>query len=381
VRILVVATHASTDTQTRWQEIVDAWSLAGHEVRLLGSRAATLSASAGGRLVIRVGERGSDLAHSLRTCIEAVSEPFDFWVLTAPSDPILVRLAARGRPGRTRLLLELTERHLTSGEWRVQDEVDLVCVRSPELRDTLINQGMAPHRIVVVDDSEGPDEEAQRYLELMQKPFTTQRGWPLLVKRAIDRLAGGLGLVATAPVIGAAALALHFQNGGSPFFVQERPGRHGRPFRVVKLKTMRDATDAAGRVLPDEDRLTPLGQWLRERSIDELPQLLNVLKGELSLVGPRPLLMRYLSRYTSEQARRHEVLPGITGWAQVNGRNAISWEEKFSLDVWYVDHWSLALDATILLKTVTQVLHRSGISNQESATMPEFLGVTSPTTR
>jgi lipopolysaccharide/colanic/teichoic acid biosynthesis glycosyltransferase len=153
-----------------------------------------------------------------------------------------------------------------------------------------------------------------------------------------------------------------------------RPGLHGKPFVMLKFRTMTDQRDANGELLPDDLRLTRFGKWLRSTSLDELPELFNVLKGEMSLVGPRPLLMEYLPRYTPEQARRHEVKPGITGWAQVNGRNALSWEEKFQLDVWYVDHWNLWLDMKILLLTIWKVLKREGISAEGSATMPVFTG-------
>jgi lipopolysaccharide/colanic/teichoic acid biosynthesis glycosyltransferase len=158
------------------------------------------------------------------------------------------------------------------------------------------------------------------------------------------------------------------------FFRQLRPGLHGRPFRVVKFRTMADARDARGGLLPDAARLTAVGRVLRATSLDELPQLWNVLRGELSLVGPRPLLMQYLPRYSPEQARRHDVLPGVTGWAQVHGRNALSWEDKFALDVWYVDHWSPWLDLRILAATLLHVARREGISQPGHATMPEFLG-------
>lgn len=162
---------------------------------------------------------------------------------------------------------------------------------------------------------------------------------------------------------------------GSPvFFRQHRPGLHGRSFEMIKFRTMTDKRDLNGQLLPDKDRLPSFGRWLRASSLDELPELWNVLKGEMSLVGPRPLLMEYLPLYTPEQARRHEVRPGITGWAQVNGRNAISWEEKFKLDVWYVDNQSLWLDLKILWLTVKKVLVRDGISAQDDATMPKFTG-------
>lgn len=186
------------------------------------------------------------------------------------------------------------------------------------------------------------------------------------------------GLVVAAPLLAVVALLVRLSMGSPVLFRQERPGRLGRPFELVKFRTMRDAADADGRLLPDEARLTRVGSFLRATSLDELPQLWNVVRGELSLVGPRPLLMRYMPRYTAEQARRHQVLPGLTGWAQVNGRNAISWEEKFALDVWYVDHWSLALDLRIVAMTAIRVLRRSGISRKGHATMPEFMGTAGP---
>jgi lipopolysaccharide/colanic/teichoic acid biosynthesis glycosyltransferase len=162
---------------------------------------------------------------------------------------------------------------------------------------------------------------------------------------------------------------------GSPvFFRQTRPGLHGRPFEMIKFRTMRDAVDAQGRPLPDAERLTRLGRFLRSSSLDELPELWNVLRGEMSLVGPRPLLMEYLPLYSPEQARRHELRPGVTGWAQVNGRNAISWEEKFALDVWYVDNRSLWLDLEIIWLTIRKVIKRDGISAAGEATMPKFTG-------
>jgi lipopolysaccharide/colanic/teichoic acid biosynthesis glycosyltransferase len=190
----------------------------------------------------------------------------------------------------------------------------------------------------------------------------------------VDVLVASIGLLAGLPVLLLAALLVRVRMGSPVLFSQVRPGRAARPFRLVKLRTMRDATGPDGQPLPDAQRLTRLGRFLRASSIDELPQLWNVLRGDLSLVGPRPLLMQYLPRYSPDQARRHEVMPGITGWAQVNGRNAISWEERFALDVWYVDHWSLGLDARILARTVTTVFRRSGISREGHATMPEFTG-------
>lgn len=203
-----------------------------------------------------------------------------------------------------------------------------------------------------------------------------QWGWRLLVKQCFDRgVAAGI-LVATAPVLLGSMVAVRFNMGSPVIFSQIRPGHGGKPFRIHKLRTMLDARDDKGHPLSDEERLTKLGRFLRATSVDELPQLWDVLRGDLSLVGPRPLLMQYLSRYTPEQARRHDVLPGITGWAQVNGRNALSWDEKFALDVWYVQNWSLLLDFKILLLTARQVFKRDGISNSGHATMPEFTSQT-----
>jgi sugar transferase EpsL len=180
------------------------------------------------------------------------------------------------------------------------------------------------------------------------------------------------------PLLGAIALLVKLILGPPVYYCQNRPGRHGRTFRIIKFRTMIDARNSVGDPLPDSDRLTGLGQWLRSTSLDEIPELLNVLRGEMSLVGPRPLLEEYLTRYDAQQARRHEVRPGITGWAQVSGRNTISWERKFELDVWYVDHQSLWLDLKILALTACQVLQRRGISAQGHATMPDFLGTPDP---
>jgi sugar transferase EpsL len=195
-----------------------------------------------------------------------------------------------------------------------------------------------------------------------------------VAKRALDLLVASTALLVSLPLMALTALAVRLRFGSPVLFRQLRPGQGGRPFTIYKFRTMLDATDARGRLLPDEHRLTPFGAWLRKSSLDELPQLWNVLRGDLSLVGPRPLLLEYLPRYTPEQARRMEVRPGITGWAQVNGRNTISWERKFELDVWYVDHRSFALDLKILSMTLSRALRREGISQQSHATMPEFLG-------
>lgn len=176
------------------------------------------------------------------------------------------------------------------------------------------------------------------------------------------------------PVLAFLYVLIRFRMGAPVFFKQTRPGLNGRPFNMIKFRTMRDAVDRAGNPLPDNERLTKLGKFLRSSSLDELPELWNVLKGDMSLVGPRPLLMEYLPLYNERQNRRHEVRPGITGWAQVNGRNAISWEQKFELDVWYVENQSLWLDLKILFLTVWKVVRRDGISAAGDATMPKFEG-------
>jgi lipopolysaccharide/colanic/teichoic acid biosynthesis glycosyltransferase len=208
----------------------------------------------------------------------------------------------------------------------------------------------------------------------MNRSVSRQAGLPLMIKVTLDRMAAGLGLFVTLPVLVAVSIAVRLWIGRPVFFIRTRPGRYERPFRMAKFRTMRDAWGADGHPLPDSDRITRLGRFLRATSLDELPQLWNVLRGDLSLVGPRPLLMEYLPRYTPEQRRRHDVLPGITGWAQVHGRNLLSWEEKFALDIWYVDHWSVGLDLQILVTTVVQVMRRQGISQPGHATMPVFEG-------
>ncbi len=195
-----------------------------------------------------------------------------------------------------------------------------------------------------------------------------------LIKRVFDITAALVALLMLAPLLALVAWQIRRKLGSPVLFRQIRPGLHGRPFEMVKFRTMRDVVDANGQPLPDDQRLTPFGSWLRSTSLDELPELWNVLKGEMSLVGPRPLLMEYLPLYTPEQARRHEVRPGVTGWAQINGRNALSWDEKFRLDVWYVDHQSLWLDLKILMLTVRKVFVREGISAAGEATMPRFTG-------
>lgn len=195
------------------------------------------------------------------------------------------------------------------------------------------------------------------------------------LKRFLDFIIVFCVLLLIWPILLIITLWLHFANkGAGAFFYQERPGKGGRIFKVVKFKTMTDDRDKNGNLLPDKERLTPIGRFIRSTSIDELPQLINVLKGDMALIGPRPLLVKYLPLYNEFQQRRHEVRPGISGWAQVNGRNAISWEDKFNYDVWYVDHLSFWLDLKIIFLTIKKVFVREGISSDTSATMEPFRG-------
>lgn len=193
-------------------------------------------------------------------------------------------------------------------------------------------------------------------------------------KRLVDFILATFGFILLSPIFLFVTVGLFFTNKGKPFFFQLRPGKNEKIFKIIKFKTMTDEKDAAGELLPDEKRLTALGNFVRKTSLDEIPQLLNVIKGDMSLIGPRPLLPQYLPLYNAVQKRRHQVRPGITGWAQVNGRNAISWEQKFEYDVWYVDHISLILDIQILLKTVKKVFVSEGISADGQATMSAFKG-------
>lgn len=195
-----------------------------------------------------------------------------------------------------------------------------------------------------------------------------------MIKRAIDLLFSGLGIVALSPVFFALIIAVRVNLGSPVFFRQLRPGMDGKPFLMLKFRTMKNLVDENGNILPDKDRLTGFGAFMRSTSLDELPALFNVLVGHMSLVGPRPLLMQYLPLYTQRQARRHEMKPGVTGWAQVNGRNAISWEQKFELDLWYVENQSLWLDLYILILTGLKVLRREGVSADGEATMRAFEG-------
>jgi len=207
-----------------------------------------------------------------------------------------------------------------------------------------------------------------------RKLDSRQNGWPFLLKRGVDLIFSAIILTLGSPILIAIAILIRMTMGKPVLFRQLRPGRNGQPFSIMKFRTMSNLRGIQQRLLPDEFRLTPVGRFLRRFSLDELPQLLNVLKGELSLVGPRPLLMKYMTLYNARQMRRHDVMPGITGWAQVCGRNQLSWEKKLEFDVWYVEHWTNWLDLKILVKTVASVAKAEGISQEGCATMPEFIG-------
>jgi sugar transferase EpsL len=194
------------------------------------------------------------------------------------------------------------------------------------------------------------------------------------MKRVLDIAVSSAGLVLLAPLLALLAVGVRWRLGSPVLFKQQRPGLGGRPFTLVKFRTMLDARDSSGVLLPDAERLPAFGRFLRSTSLDEVPELWNVLRGDMSLVGPRPLLLEYMDRYTPEQARRHEVRPGITGWAQVHGRNALDWDERFAFDVWYVDHRTIWLDLRILLTTLKRVVSREGITAPGEATMPRFVG-------
>jgi lipopolysaccharide/colanic/teichoic acid biosynthesis glycosyltransferase len=229
------------------------------------------------------------------------------------------------------------------------------------------------------------DAQVNLYRELLEENATMHNKRPgkaatrgtvgLMAKRASDLVGALAALVVVAPLLLIVAALVRIFLGSPILFRQSRPGWNGKPFTCLKFRTMTQARDAKGRLLPDADRMTRFGRFLRRSSIDEFPELINVIRGEMSLVGPRPLLPQYLERYTPEQMRRHEVRPGITGWAQVNGRNALDWERKFELDVWYVDHQNLRLDVAILARTLGKLFSPDGISSSGHATMPEFLGV------
>jgi lipopolysaccharide/colanic/teichoic acid biosynthesis glycosyltransferase len=219
---------------------------------------------------------------------------------------------------------------------------------------------------------------ADLYRDLMEEkidpPQVRFEGKISWEKRIFDMVVATSGLVLLSPLLAVLAILIRLRLGSPVVFRQRRPGWHGKLFTCLKFRTMSDARDAQGRLLPDADRMTRFGRLLRRSSIDELPELINVIRGEMSLVGPRPLLPQYLARYTPEQMRRHEVKPGITGWAQVNGRNNLEWGQKFALDLWYVDNWSLGLDFRILARTAWQVFRCHGIAKRGHVTMPEFVG-------
>jgi lipopolysaccharide/colanic/teichoic acid biosynthesis glycosyltransferase len=193
-------------------------------------------------------------------------------------------------------------------------------------------------------------------------------------KRLLDIIMSAIILILASPFLLLTAVLIFLSYGAPIFFTHERPGKGGQPFKLIKFRSMRDARDQEGNILPDAERITRFGQFIRRTSIDELPEFYNVLRGDMSLVGPRPLLMQYLQRYSAEQARRHDVLPGVTGWAQINGRNAISWDDKFKYDLWYIDHWTFWLDIKIIFLTIWKVLKGDGISQPGRATMDEFMG-------
>jgi lipopolysaccharide/colanic/teichoic acid biosynthesis glycosyltransferase len=201
-----------------------------------------------------------------------------------------------------------------------------------------------------------------------------QSGWQLWIKKVFDRSAALFALIVLSPILACTSVLVRLSMGSPILFRQRRPGRYGMPFELVKFRSMSEKRTATGTLLPDASRLTRVGSFLRATSLDELPQLWNVLCGDLSLVGPRPLLMEYLPRYSAEQSHRHDVMPGITGWAQINGRNALNWDEKFFLDLWYVENWSLWLDMRIVVGTFKSVALSQGISSVDHVTMPSFMG-------
>lgn len=269
------------------------------------------------------------------------------------------------------------------GNWSAPDVARLV--RECRELDALALVGCPPPRAaalaawlcgvpVCFDWSKANAAESKAALQKELLAASPQTGLPLLVKRGFDVLVAGMALAAAAPLLGASAAVLRLTLGAPVLFRQARPGKGGKLFHIYKFRTMTNERDASGALLPDEQRLVGAGRVIRRLSLDELPQLVNVLLGEMSLVGPRPLLTQYLERYSTRQKRRHNVLPGITGLAQINGRNATSWPERFEHDLKYVDEWSLSLDGAILLKTLGTVLGGRGVSQAGHATMPEFRG-------
>jgi lipopolysaccharide/colanic/teichoic acid biosynthesis glycosyltransferase len=244
-------------------------------------------------------------------------------------------------------------------------------------RDREKARAMGKSARVYVVEHFSRQRQAEQFVALVQDVAHTNRraGTQLRSKKRLFDLALTIpALLVLSPLFVLIALLVRYKLGTPVLFHQQRPGLYGKPFTIYKFRTMTDACDAQGRLLPDSERLTPFGRFLRSTSLDELPELFNILKGDMSIVGPRPLLMRYLDRYTREQMRRHEVMPGLTGWAQVSGRNALTWQEKFTLDVWYVDHASVWLDLKILFLTVSKILRREGINQPGHATAQEFLG-------
>ena len=231
-------------------------------------------------------------------------------------------------------------------------------------RQDLVSQAAAGHRLY------NKSSDRRSALGKVFKPF--------MLKRSIDLLVALVGLLLLSPVILVLAVLVRLRLGGPVLFLQQRPGLRGKPFKMLKFRSMTDARGRDGAVLPDAQRLIPFGQWLRASSLDELPELWNVLLGDMSIIGPRPLLMEYLPLYSPTQARRHEVRPGITGWAQINGRNAISWDQKFDFDIWYVDNQSFLLDLKIFFLTFSRTARRSGITHKSEATMPRFRGSGQP---
>ena len=236
-------------------------------------------------------------------------------------------------------------------------------------------------RCLVASGRMQPDQEVVHCMRSAADRRVPRRLVSCCLKRFIDLLVAGVSLVLLSPLLAIVSLLVLADVGRPILFVQIRPGKNGKPFPMYKFRTMNDSRTPDGRQRPNSERITRLGRLLRSTSIDETPELLNVIMGQMSLVGPRPLRLEYLDRYTPEQARRHEVKPGITGWAQVNGRNNLSWEDKFRLDVWYVDNWSLLLDLRIMLRTIATVFSRTGIDHSDAETMPEFLGTGKGTMR
>jgi lipopolysaccharide/colanic/teichoic acid biosynthesis glycosyltransferase len=312
-------------------------------------------------------------------CVDAVVDGIT-GALVPPRDPRALAAAIRryfkdpelrwehGRAGRERVVRDFRQELI----WEAFYQVYLQALKKEGRRGA----GLAPEGGAPSGEDGGVGSAGQAGIGGPSwPPGRARRATAGAIKRLIDVAAASAGLVVLAPLLAIMAMSIRLMMGRPVLFRQVRPGYRARPFVLYKFRTMREAYGPDGTPLPDADRLTRLGRFLRKTSLDELPQLWNVLRGDLSLVGPRPLLMQYLPLYTVEQARRHNVRPGITGWAQVNGRNAISWEEKFRYDIWYIDHWSLWLDLKILAMTLGKVLGRAGISPPGQATMSEFTGI------